>query len=603
MSRDEDYVLTHTDGGGPTNATTAAAAAVTTNAASNDESRNSTPANEEDEGMTLSEVLYSASSFHAIARPVALTMVLSALSVVFINTEETIAEGEEQLSSAYTVWETGGDGEDSDVGDDLLKSIGNSLIIVSVICLMTFGIVLLYKFRCMKILIGYMVFSSAVLLGVLGGTMVDVAIEKYRIPVDQISAYFILYNFAVVGTIAIFYQQGISPWVTQGYLIVTSVILAWQFSHFDDWTIWTLLVFLALYDLCAVLTPCGPLKALVNLMQQDGQPSMPGLLYEASLPEGVSRPQQSSSSRRGQAEPPSASSTEQPTHAHQYEENNDEQVTDAIEIERNGSQLIPAYNTAMPVTNMENRPERRTCRAPLALACLYRLPVISPLPPNVQSANGRSSDTRTALTSSNSREPLLESTSLPNQNLITSSPPSRQAETGRGVRVSADDYSPEQLRCEVELLLPRNGTKRIERSLTHNNRHPRYLIINNENGVDHVEKCLIVDKSGRVYEVVENDSDDEDESRMATSIKLGLGDFIFYSVLVAKAAMHSFATFAACMLVILFGLGATLVLLSVYHQALPALPISIFLGVIFYLLTRTIIEPWVEDLLRTPHYV
>lgn len=105
MSRDEDYVLTHTDGGGPTNATTATtAAASNTNAASNDESRNSTPANEEDEGMTLSEVLYSASSFHAIARPVTLTMVLSALSVVFINTEETIEEGEEQLSSAYTVW-------------------------------------------------------------------------------------------------------------------------------------------------------------------------------------------------------------------------------------------------------------------------------------------------------------------------------------------------------------------------------------------------------------------------------------------------------------------------------------------------------------------
>jgi len=105
MSRDEDYVLTNNDGGEPTNATTAAAVtASNSNAASNDESRNSTPANEEDEGMTLSEVLYSASSFHAIARPVTLTMVLSALSVVFINTEETIAEGEEQLSSAYTVW-------------------------------------------------------------------------------------------------------------------------------------------------------------------------------------------------------------------------------------------------------------------------------------------------------------------------------------------------------------------------------------------------------------------------------------------------------------------------------------------------------------------
>jgi Presenilin len=29
----------------------------------------------------------------------------------------------------------------------------------------------------------------------------------------------------------------------------------------------TLQVVLAMYDLCAVLTPCGPLKALVNLMQ------------------------------------------------------------------------------------------------------------------------------------------------------------------------------------------------------------------------------------------------------------------------------------------------------------------------------------------------
>ena len=81
------------------------------------------------------------------------------------------------------------------------------------------------------------------------------------------------------------------------------------------------------------------------------------------------------------------------------------------------------------------------------------------------------------------------------------------------------------------------------------------------------------------------------------------GDFIFYSVLVAKASEFSFATFAACMLVILAGLGSTLILLSVYHQALPALPISIFLGVIFYLLTRTCIEPWIEAMLAIPIYV
>lgn len=40
---------------------------------------------------------------------------------------------------------------------------------------------------------------------------------------------------------------------------------------------------LALYDLCAVLTPCGPLKLLVGLMQERNEP-LPGLLYEAHLP-------------------------------------------------------------------------------------------------------------------------------------------------------------------------------------------------------------------------------------------------------------------------------------------------------------------------------
>ena len=138
------------------------------------------------------------------------------------------------------------------------------------------------------------------------------------------------------------------------------------------------------------------------------------------------------------------------------------------------------------------------------------------------------------------------------------------------------------------------------------------------------------------------------------------GDFIFYSVLVSKAALYSFPAFASCMLVILVGLGGTLVLLSIYSKALPgtlcfylftvrrcffhyvvlqlrfalvvatkanisgefifysngsmltvvcsffclkALPISIFLGVVFYLLTRFCIQPWIQEVLRVPFYV
>jgi hypothetical protein len=88
-----------------------------------------------------------------------------------------------------------------------------------------------------------------------------------------------------------------------------------------QWTGWCLLVVLALYDLCAVLTPCGPLRWLVSpltrlprpamplahptcliigthaslslrqvgLMQEYNEP-MPGLLYEASLPQPGAAP-------------------------------------------------------------------------------------------------------------------------------------------------------------------------------------------------------------------------------------------------------------------------------------------------------------------------
>ncbi|CAM9172670.1 unnamed protein product, partial [Phaeothamnion confervicola] len=104
-----------------------------------------------------------------------------------------------------------------------------------------------------------------------------------QVPIDVYTFLIVLYNFAAVGVIAIFYPTGIPTIVTQGYLVATSVIMAWQLSRFDEWTGWCLLVMLALYDLCAVLTPCGPLKALVNLMQEYGEP-MPGLLYEAELP-------------------------------------------------------------------------------------------------------------------------------------------------------------------------------------------------------------------------------------------------------------------------------------------------------------------------------
>ncbi|GIM07007.1 hypothetical protein Vretimale_11218 [Volvox reticuliferus] len=82
------------------------------------------------------------------------------------------------------------------------------------------------------------------------------------------------------------------------------------------------------------------------------------------------------------------------------------------------------------------------------------------------------------------------------------------------------------------------------------------------------------------------------EHDLPDAIKLGLGDFIFYSLLVGRAAMYDFMTVFSSYLAIIAGLGLTLLCLAIYQKALPALPFSIAMGVAFYFLTRFTLEPF-----------
>lgn len=587
----------------------------------NDESDDELDNNSE-EALSLNELMYSAHSFHVMVVPVSITMILAALAVTYINTPQTLQEGAQVMSDAYHVWKV--DIENDSTSKQLVADFVNGLAIVTVIGTMTFGIVLLYKYRCMKVLIGYMMFSSMTLLGVLGGAMFNVMIEKYQIPIDWFTFVFALYNFAFVGVAAIFYSLGIPPYITQGYLICSSVIVSWQLSHFDTISTWTLLIMLGLYDLCAVLTPCGPLRALVNLMSDEDAPEMPGLLYEAEIPEGLKRPvmggrgtannssdeeesnvDQSASesvSDEDSYQQPSVSASErvdaEPAGVSNSDSGGDVEMSDRNN--RNEEQQNNTRNEQLDNAHLGPPP---TTKIPFGIAKLYRLKLTSP-PSFVTSSRRRKSSQRNDIQPGNiSTDPLLSPTNdAVESGSMSSTPSDDSGALDEPFVIDPDaDYTPKQFNTIVEAILPRNGAKivRQPRHTMEAGKPTRYGIF----GSDGTLKRILFIRDGKVYEESMDDDDDSEDGRYSNTIKLGLGDFIFYSVLVAKSAQYSFACFASSFLVILAGLGGTLVLLAVFKHALPALPISIFLAVTFYLLTRFCIEPWIHVLMTTPFYV
>uniref|UniRef100_A0A7N0T1M4 Presenilin n=1 Tax=Kalanchoe fedtschenkoi TaxID=63787 RepID=A0A7N0T1M4_KALFE len=387
-----------------------------------------------------------------IITPVSVCMFLVVILVSILNSSSSTPSVSSIATIAYS--ESGSDSS----WDKLKGALLNAVVFVAVVTVVTFVLVLLFYLRCTKFLKIYMGFSACIVLGFMGGEMALVLVSRFSLPVDCVTFGILLFNFTVVGALAVFMSK-MAILVTQAYLVVIGMLVAYWFTMLPEWTTWALLIAMSLYDLAAVLLPGGPLRLLVELAMSRDE-DIPALVYEA-------RP---------------------------------------VTSDTDGAML-----------------RRRVWRS------------------NVESDH-TSDDSMSAANST------AFSNTNPENSLYT------------GVRQSESGLE----NVEAGLVLGREA----------------------ELSAPLIERRITIQSTERERQEAGSNYDLALEGiglGSSGAIKLGLGDFIFYSVLVGRAAMYDFMTVYACYLAIIAGLGVTLMLLAVYQKALPALPVSVLLALHFNL--------------------
>ncbi|KAL4584112.1 hypothetical protein LXL04_008702 [Taraxacum kok-saghyz] len=209
-----------------------------------------------------------------IITPVSICMFLVIILVSILDSDSssspsftTIATIAYDESTSDTEW------------DKFVGALLNSLVFVAVVTVVTFLLVLLFYFRCTGFLKYYMGFSAFLVLGFMGGEIALFLIQVFHIAIDCITYVLLLFNFTIVGVLAVFMSK-IPIFLTQSYMVIIGVLTAYWFTMLPEWTTWVLLVAMALYDLAAVLLPVGPLRLLVELAISRDE-DIPALVYEA----------------------------------------------------------------------------------------------------------------------------------------------------------------------------------------------------------------------------------------------------------------------------------------------------------------------------------
>ncbi|KAL7746324.1 hypothetical protein RI367_008332 [Sorochytrium milnesiophthora] len=444
------------------------------------------PADDTQSEANLQEDLpYYTNQVYRLILPI---MACIALSILWTKVSMS---GSFRPTSAWTVYS---ETPSASAGQQLAGGFMNAGIIIGQIIAMTFVLFLLFKFNCMKVIYGVFALVMIIVLGFTGYMLSLSLIQVSGLVIDQITLYFGLFNFAVVGIVAIFWRA--PPYVQQIYLVLMSSLMAFQLTGLQEWTTWVLLGLLAIWDLFAVLSPYGPLRLLVEHTRRNNQ-NMNMLVYSVgAMLWFMATPREP----RSPGSPFSGL---------------DKSASDA----------------SIPAGSIKQLPLEGD------LGSVDHIPLVS-LGNTAQLADARVGNDSSA--------------QLPGQVLA--------------------------------------GTESAGHTVMTNT--PAVVPVQQAFGLDEERPASTSPPGDSAPEGEEEEEDDEQNG-----LKLGLGDFVFYSVLTARAAMSDWVTTIACIIAVTTGMTMTIFILAIFQKPLPALPISIAFGMLFYFVSSITLQPFLQSVL------